>query len=291
MGIYDRDYSRSERGFSLGGDRSMVANLILITIGAYIAQLIVDERGPGTQRLTSFLALHSDLFSFELLTHPWRIFSLVTYGFAHARENILHVLFNMFFFWFFGRDIENHYGRRQFLSIYLTTIVVAGLVWMLITNLAGKAPTPLIGASGGVAGVMILFVMHFPRRVVYIWGILPVPVWALGAFWLIGDVVGAFSRTDNVAYAAHLAGAAYGFVYFRTGWSFLSLQPGGGRFSIPKFRKTKLKVHEPEEYEDAMSAEVDQILAKIQEQGQDSLTAKERRTLERASRRYQQKHR
>jgi hypothetical protein len=91
-----------------------------------------------------------------------------------------------------------------------------------------------------------------------------------------------------------LAGAAYGAFYFRTGLSLGRLAPEGGslpRLKMPRFRKPQLKVHDPEEYEDQLSEEVDRILAKIQAQGQDSLTAKERRALERASRRYQQKHR
>jgi hypothetical protein len=50
-------------------------------------------------------------------------------------------------------------------------------------------------------------------------------------------------------------------------------------------------VHDPDQYEETMSQKVDEILKKINEKGQDSLTARERRTLEEASRRYQQKHR
>lgn len=284
MGIYDREYSQPEGGFSLGGERMMVTNIILLTVGVYIAQLIVDSP------LTNFLALDSNLFSTETLQRPWRILTLVTYGFVHARSDLLHILFNMFVLWFFGRDVELHYGRRKFLAIYLTTIVFAGLVWAISEQFAGQQFSQVVGASGGVVGIMLLFVLHWPHRIIYIWGIIPAPVWIIALIYLIGDVMGAVNRSGNVAYTAHLAGAAYAWVFYKTGWSFDSLTPS----RLPSWkslRKPKLKLHDPEDFEDTMSQEVDEILKKIQEQGQDSLTAKERRTLERASRRYQQKHR
>ena len=63
-------------------------------------------------------------------------------------------------------------------------------------------------------------------------------------------------------------------------------------FSLKSLKpKPRLRVHDPDEYEEEVGQQVDEILRKIQEQGQDSLTAKERRILEQASRRYQQKHR
>lgn len=302
MGIYDRDYSQAERGFFLGGDRMMVTNLLLITVGVYLVQLLVDGTDPRAPApLTHALELNTLLFSSEFFTHPWWIFKLVTYGFAHARNDLLHVAVNMFIFWFFGRELEHHYGRREFLAIYLTAIIAAGLVWLCAAKLTDPAVLPrVIGASGGIAGVVILFAIHWPRRIILIWGIIPAPVWLLAALWLVSDALGVLGRSpdNNVAYVAHLAGAAYGAFYYRTGWSLGRLAPeGGGSFpslkslKMPRFRKPQLKVHDPEEYEDQLSEEVDRILAKIQAQGQDSLTAKERRALERASRRYQQKHR
>ncbi len=294
MGIYDRDYSREEGGFFLGGDRMMVTNLILITAAVYLLQLLFDTP-RGDQPLTDFLSLDANLFSWETVTHPWRILSLVTYGFAHSRADILHILFNMFFLWFLGREMEERYGRIRFLAMYLTTILFAGLVWVLSVRLAdplveGYIPN-LVGASGGVAGVLLLFVLNYPRRIFYIWAILPVPAWALALFWLFVNVFGAVSQHDNVAYVAHLAGGAYGWIFYKTGWTLAFWTPTRGSFKMPRFRKPKLRIHDPDEMEDALGEEVDQILRKIAEHGQDSLTAKERRTLERASRRYQQKHR
>ncbi len=282
MGIYDREYSRDEpTGFQLGGDRMLVTNLLLVTVGLYLVDTLLLSN-----RLTELAALRSDVFS-----RPWQLYQLLTYGFAHDPKNLMHVGFNMFFLWFFGRDIELTYGRRSFLWIYLTTIIVAGLVWLASTVGSGR-PGILIGASGGTTGIMMLYVLNFPRRTILIWGVLPVPAWALGAIYLFSDISGAVARPDgsNVAYIAHVAGAGYGLLYYYTQWSLGSWF--GGRVRMPSFSgRPRLKVHDPTEDEEAMTQEVDAILQKIQTQGQESLTAKEKRLLERASRRYQQKHR
>ena len=138
--------------------------------------------------------------------------------------------------------------------------------------------------------VMLLFVLHYPKRILLVWGILPAPAWLLGAIWVVADMLGMAGGGRVVAYEAHLAGALYGFVYFRTRWTLAALWPKD--FSLSRLRpKPRLRVHDPDKRDDALSAEVDDILRKIRQHGQDSLTAKERRILEEASRRYQQKRR
>ena len=285
MGIYDREYARNDQpGFRLGGDRMMVTNLVLLNVAIYVAQLLIDYRSDA-QPLTNFFSL-----KYNLPTHPWQIYELITYGFLHSPRDILHILGNMFFLWMFGRDVEMRYGRKAFLSFYLTAIVIAGLAWLVTAHMPGARGASLVGASGGVAAVILLYVVNFPRRTVLIWAILPVPTWLFGVIWVFGDVQGALARSGNVAYSAHLAGAAYAFLYFRTRWDLSKLIPS--RFSLSSLKpKPRMRIHDPDEYEEEISEEVDDILRKIKDHGQDSLTAKERKILERASRRYQQKHR
>ena len=82
----------------------------------------------------------------------------------------------------------------------------------------------------------------------------------------------------------------FGFLYFRGRWRLSDMVPMAR--SWPKFRlprKHNLRVHDPGEVRQEEESEVDEILRKIQRQGQDSLTSKERRILERASKEYQRK--
>jgi membrane associated rhomboid family serine protease len=296
MGIYDRDYFHEERrGLFLGAPRTMVITLVLVTVVLYL----VDVLANGV--LTDALSLKSDLFR-----RPWQAWQLVTYGFAHDPGGVWHIAGNMLVLWFFGRELELLYGRREFLSLYLTLLIVAGLCWVafetFVMRTPGPRPVQLIGASGAVAGVAVLFCIHYPTRIIYIWGVLPVPVWALVGLYLVGDFISlrAAARGDGpgfVAYAAHLGGAAYGGLYYKTRWSLLKLLPGGGRLDWrrlrPKLGQPQLRVHEPDEEDQPpdLSARVDAILEKISRQGESSLTPEERQTLEDASRRYQQRRR
>ncbi len=274
MGIYDRPYYREERSSWLSG-RSLVVNLILVNVAVYVAEWLL---GP---RFTRTVSLTSDVFY-----EPWNLWQLVTYGFVHS-EDIAHILFNMFGLWLFGTELEQIYGRAEFLRIYLAAIIIAGPPAWVGYETATHANGILQGASGGVMGLVFIFIFHFPKRIFYIWGILPLPAWALGGLYFLMDVAGV-SQSDNVAHVAHLAGAAFGVVYFKTGMNLGRLVPR--RLSDLRLRwRPRLRIHDPKDEGPALSEQVDQILEKISRQGEASLTKKERRTLEEASRRYQQR--
>jgi membrane associated rhomboid family serine protease len=276
MGLYDRDYAQeSEPGYHLSGPQTITTLLVLITGGVYLAQLFIGDR------FTSFLSLNSDWWR-----HPWEAFRLLTYGFLHSTDAIQHILFNMFGLWMFGREVEYRYGRRQFLAFYLMAIIFAGVIWSLVGGL--NAPRQLLlGASGGTTAVIILYCLTFPHRTLLLHFFIPVPAWVVGILVILGDLGGSFAGSGpdsevEVAFVAHLAGAAFAFFYFRTRWNPLeSLLGLTGNFSLPK--RTKLRVHQPEVEDENNEAEVDRILRKISASGQDSLTWKERRTLQRAS--------
>jgi hypothetical protein len=137
-------------------------------------------------------------------------------------------------------------------------------------------------------GLMMLFVLHFPRRIFYIWGIIPLPAWALGVLYVASDLFGATQQNTDVAHVAHLAGAAFGALYFLRRWNLGRIMPR--RFSTSMFRlRPRLKIHEPQAETSNLNEQVDAILQKISETGESSLTKKERRTLEEASRRYQRR--
>jgi membrane associated rhomboid family serine protease len=286
MGLYDRDYIRDDDqpGFFLGAQRSMVTTLILINVAVFLVDMLLEGD------LSEFLALKSDVFH-----KPWNVWQLLTAGFAHDPNSMMHIGFNMFGLWFFGRDVETIYGRKEFLRIYLTMIVVSSLVWVISANTLhrghGLQASSMLGASGAVNGVLVLNVIHFPKRLLYVWGLFPIPAWVLCTLIIGQDVLG-FSHARGgdgqpIAFEAHLAGAVFAFIYYSTGWNLGRWIPR--RLSLSALKpRPKLRVHEPERDEN-LTDQVDRILEKISRQGEASLTAQERRTLEDASRRYQQR--
>jgi membrane associated rhomboid family serine protease len=267
----------------------MVTNLILINVGIYVVELLLRGARTEPNPVTANLALYSDLAS-----RPWNFYQLLSYGFLHDPWDLWHVLANMLGLWFFGRDVELKYGRREFLSLYLSLLVLSGLAWVLVESIAPRAaqgPIPrLIGASGAVTGVLLLFAVNFPHRTVLLFLVLPMPAWVFAIILVLSDLRGALTRTGNVAYVCHLAGAALAMVYFRTGWSLQRLLPDG--LSLQSIgRRAKLRIHNPPDHESNLEPQVDEILRKIQRHGQESLSNKERRLLEKASRRYREKDR
>jgi hypothetical protein len=147
---------------------------------------------------------------------------------------------------------------------------------------------------------VVLFALNFPRSTILLFFVLPMPAWLFGALVVAYDIFGAVGQSPaaNVAYSAHLAGAAFALIYYKQRWKFTRLTDG--RFQwlrLPAWfgGKPRLRVHRPkdEPEEGALGAdltrEVDRILEKIGREGEANLTAKERRTLETASRQYRRR--
>src|SRR5262249_13618687 len=149
-------------------------------------------------------------------------------------------------------------------------------------EIPNEGTSVVLGASGGIAAMVILFAMNFPHRMVLFMFVIPMPMWVLAVIVVGWDAWGAMQRSGNVAFTAHLGGALFGFLYYQWGWRLERWLPTGSL--AKRFRsKPKLRVIDPDEV-DSTDSRVDEILQKIQEKGQDSLTRGERRILEQASR-------
>lgn len=286
MGFYDRDYQRGgnyydrQPGLHLGGPMSVVTQLIIVNAIVYVVQLLSHNW------LTEAWLLYTGWYH-----EPWQAYRLLTYGFLHSPGDLWHILMNMFALWLFGRDIENRYGSREFLAFYLIAIVVAGIIWTIseIPNADPTRPTAMFGASGGVTAVLVLYAFNFPHQTVYYNFFIPMPMWLLAVIFVGADAIHAINRAGAIAFTAHLGGAMFAFLYYQWRWRLESLMPTGDLLKRLK-PKPKLRVHDPEEAEQTDKA-VDDILKKIQDHGRDSLTRRELRILEDASREYQKRKR
>ena len=292
MGIQDRDYYREQRpGFSIRAPRTIVGMLILVNVVVYLANWLLTGE---TNRITHTLSA-----SDNTLRNPLLWWQFLTYGFVHDPLPF-HVLFNMVQLWFLGRDVEQRYGRAEFVRIYLVILVVGSVIWA-VTNavfdpryvLENGAPNRqlhlLLGASGAISGVVILFVLNFPQRTLVLFPIpIPIKAWVIGVVLVVANLVGALGQVGNTAFGVHLTGIGFAFLYHRFGWRLGGLI--GFQLPRPRFkRRPKLRIHDPTPPQTDLSAEVDRILEKIHRSGEESLTRKERRVLENASREYQRR--
>jgi len=292
MGIYDRQYARDpEEGIHLSPPRTMTVQLVVFTAVVYVAQLLIPA------------VTAAGMLSADWMTRPWQAYTLLSYGFLHSTRDVSHILLNMAMLWMFGQEIERRYGRREFLTLYLLAIVFSGVVWSLAEWATGGPQLALsedgaeatgwprlLGASGAISAIFVLYALNFPYRKVLFMFFVPMPMWVAALIALSFDAFGAMSRSGNVAYTAHLAGALYGYAFFRYEWArgdWLRDRLDALRGLIGK-RRPQLKVHAPDA-DDLLREQVDEILAKIQLHGQESLTRSERKILEKASRQYQQR--
>ncbi len=279
MGYEDRDYYRDE-GQMFGrppsfDKKTMVLTLIMINVGAFILDMFTGKfDADGTQWLSWLMAIKTD--------RPWEVWTFLSHGFAHASMGtdlgIFHILGNMFTLFFLGPPVEQRLGRKGFLWFYLCSIVVGGLAWLLM-SLAYGGGGFIVGASGAVSAVVAYFIFMAPHVKIHLFGVLPVPAWGLGVFFLVMNMFHAFSPDSHVAWEAHLGGAAFGWACFHYGWKFTKFGGISGMFS----NRPKLRVHDPEATEEKLKIQADEILAKISEQGEASLTSKERKLLKKYS--------
>ena len=115
MGLYDRDYYRDINSAGTLGLRSQsaITTLIVINVVVWVLQWFLYG-----------------IYREDVLTRPFgcspqalfqqgAIWQLVTANFLHHVKNPFHILFNMLFLYFFGRELESIYGKRDFLIFYL----------------------------------------------------------------------------------------------------------------------------------------------------------------------------
>jgi len=324
MGLRDRDYVQSDysndkpkRRKRQGNERSAVGIIIFINCALWLANgLFFTNKNilKHNGYLTDWLLLRVGDIS---LTSSYKF---LTYGFTHSPHEWMHILFNMFALLMFGygmmlgigpngfgfvrgANVENRLGRLEFTVFYLLTIIIGGLVFTLINFdaskeaiEAGKTGAAVLGASGGVCGVVILYAWLYPKKTLLVWGILPMPMWAIGLLIVGMDALGATGRGfGGIAYSVHLAGAACATLYY-----FFFLKKGitltGSPAMAPR-RKPKLRIHTPKDTpadslsDDEFNRLLDDVLKRYGEVGEAGLTPEEREFLQRASRKFAEKHR
>ncbi len=282
MGLESRQYYRDEEPGSFGfgrrssGPWSIIAIIITINLVVFLLDAFTPSADGGLHWLNRNLAIDT--------AQPWKIWTYLTHGFAHAslgtKNGLWHILGNMLVLFFLGRPVEQRLGRNEFLKFYLIAIVVSGLAFLLIHQLSEERAV-VVGASGAVTAVVALFIFMYPKVTVLLMGVIPMPAWLLGVLIVALDISHAFSPDSHIAWQAHMAGAIFGVAYFRLGWNFSKLKFGwlSSLFSS----RPKLRVHDPNSGFEKLKEQADEVLAKINEHGEESLTSRERRILNRYS--------
>jgi membrane associated rhomboid family serine protease len=299
MGIYDREYYRGEpraRGW-FTGSAPVCNSIIAINVVVFLFEQLthLDRR-----LIDTYFAASPEWTIWHL-----RLWQLLTATFFHA--DIWHILGNMWFFWIVGRDMESLYGSRDFLAFYLAAAIFSTLAWVVIAAVAPERQV-MIGASGAVMAVVMLFTLYFPKREI-LFIVVPMPMWVLLAIYLVYPVLFLLNgRETQIAITSHLAGAAFAFVFKQFDLRFSRLF--SGRVFKPRLRSftpvpretTRSRSPNPARTsasvggatksaavsiipEEQLDARLDEVLAKIAREGRAGLSEEDIRVLQEASRR------
>ena len=151
---------------------------------------------------------------------PWQ---LLTYAFLHEGTlwpiDIAHIFFNMFALFVFGPPLERLWGARRYTIYYLACILSAAAIELLAEN-ATHSGAVVIGASGGVFGLLLAFGWYFPKeKMVMLLLPIPMPAWLLVTLYGVMEMyLGVTGKQPGVAHFAHLGGmlgGALAILYWR----------------------------------------------------------------------------
>lgn len=222
----------------------VVKNLIIINVIMLLATYVLNMRNID---LTTILGLHY----FE--SPDFRPYQLVTHMFMHG--GFMHLLFNMFALWMFGRVLENVWGAKRFFIFYFVTGLGAAVFYTFVNfiefqyiaskltpetvqdimthgadilnqgqNYVGQAGklnlmlnTPTVGASGAVFGILLGFGMLFPNTELMLL-FPPIPIKAkyfVAGYGAIELFSGLTNSGGNIAHFAHLGGMLFGFIMIK----------------------------------------------------------------------------
>jgi membrane associated rhomboid family serine protease len=135
--------------------------------------------------------------------------SALTSLFVHG--GLWHLLTNMLFLWLAGVVIECFWERRRFVLLYFG----AGVAALIAHHLAQpESMTPVIGASGAIAGVMGAFLIGYPKTrisLLSLFGEIRVPVWVVVPLWALIELAHGLGGSEiGVAHWAHVGGFVFG---------------------------------------------------------------------------------
>ncbi len=277
MSFYERNYYRGDGsgfggggggfrgGFGLPKPSPMVTKLLIANFVIFLVQIIT--RG----KIDEYFGVVAYQGGWIMLLQVWR---LITFQFLHSVHMVTHIFFNMIGLYFLGPLLERQWGSRRFLIFYLTCGAVGGFLFTFLGTLGiGKFMGLLVGASGGVLGLLAACAILFPGITVILI-LFPVPIRAAATILIVMYTLNVLIGGNNAGGdLAHLGGMFTGIAWVM------------GR---PYLERLKAKHQEGAwerkvEDERSFQFEVDRILAKVREQGIQSLTKKEKQMLAEAT--------
>jgi len=274
---------------------SMLTKIIYINLAVFVIVRLLEvvyllfNIGEASQfPLLLWLAVPADLN--ELLYKPWTVF---TYMFLH--HDFLHILFNLLWFYWFGKIFLQYLTEKQLLSVYILGGISGAVLYILAFNLFPLFEPYLqnsiaLGASAAVLAIVVSISFYVPNYTLNLMFIGPVKLKYIALISIVIDVL-SIAGANAGGHIAHLGGAIFGYLFisqYKTGKElsvdFDKFFKNIGAFFKPK-PKIKVTYKKPKtdfEYNAEKAKkqeEIDRILDKIAKAGYESLSKQEKEIL------------
>lgn len=184
----------------------VVLTLIALNIVVFVLWRMLPEQFMVEQFSVSWTGLSEG-----------RIWTLLTSEFSH---NLLwHLLFNMVVLKSFGSLLESVLGPGRLIGFYLVAALVASLTHGLVSAfIIGEPQIAAVGASGAIAGLVLLFALMFPREKLLLFFVIPLPAMIGAIAFVAFDIWGLVAQVGGgglpIGHGAHLGGALTGAIYY-----------------------------------------------------------------------------
>lgn len=168
--------------------------------------------------LASFFDLKNIIAQWSLIPAlPWRHGGLTFLTSFLLHGGPIHLFGNLYFLFVFGGHVENNLGWRRWLALLAAAALIGDVAHI---TLDPQSSRPMIGASGGISGLLAFYALKFPDaklgilfRIYFNYCWIPLPAWTAFFIWILFQVWGSYEQVlgiGNVSSLAHLGGVAAG---------------------------------------------------------------------------------
>ena len=119
----------------------------------------------------------------------------------------------------FGDDVENFLKPGRYLALIVLAAFIGDIAHIVAEP---RSEIPCIGASGGIAGIIVFYALEFPHvklgfllRYLFLFRWIRLPAWFVFVLWFVFQLIGAWEQKagiSSVSSFAHLGGALVGFI-------------------------------------------------------------------------------
>lgn len=195
----------------------MGTNIAIFGYAAFLKSQAIQGFQMPYQKFMDTMTLNLDKFRNGNYT------SLLTAAFTHV--DLFHILSNMVSVYFLGSFLAAApvITPMRYLTIALGSGIAGGVgaLFNRYYKLRSEGPNArdysrTLGFSGAVMGIGAVAACMNPHARVLIYGIVPMPLWAMTAAYAVYDGFYLNDSNSRISHAGHLGGLAFGLVYYFT---------------------------------------------------------------------------